>query len=97
MFTVHQSASFAAWLESLDPVARGRIVARVRRVELGDFGDCKPLAGGISELRIDAGPGYRIYCMRTGKAMLVLLAGGDKSSQAADIKRARQIAEDWEG
>ena len=73
-----------------------RINARIRRVaETGNFGDAKPVREGVSEIRIDYGPGYRLYYLRTGPVIVVLLAGGDKGTQDADIKRAIEIAKEW--
>lgn len=73
-----------------DEKTRLRIDARLARLRLGNFGDCKSLGGGIYELRIDVGPGFRIYFGRSGHQVVILLCGGDKSTQRADIKRARQ-------
>jgi putative addiction module killer protein len=74
-----------------------RINARIRRVaETGNLGDAKAVKEGISEIRIDYGPGYRLYYMQSGPIILILLAGGDKSTQDADIKQAIQIAKEWE-
>lgn len=73
-----------------------RINARIRRLtETGSFGDAKPVREGISEIRIDHGPGYRLYFIQSGPVIVVLLAGGDKSTQDADIKRAIEIAKEW--
>lgn len=72
--------------------ARARIDIRIRRVELGLFGDAKSVGGGVSELRIDYGPGYRVYFVRRGEVLVVLLGGGDKRTQAADIKAAQALA-----
>ena len=89
---VRQTREFANWFESLrDERAKARVLARVRRLSLGNFGDVKPLGGGLSELRIDYGPGYRLYLSRTGPTLVLLLAGGDKSRQRADIVGARQL------
>jgi putative addiction module killer protein len=89
---VRQTREFVNWFESLrDQRAKARIVARVRRLSLGNFGDVKPLGEGVSELRIDYGPGYRIYVAPRGPKLVLLLAGGDKSRQRADIERARQL------
>ena len=89
-------APFEYWLEALpDRIARAKIRARVARVESGNFGDCKLLRDGVSEMRIDYGPGYRVYFMRRGFALVILLAGGNKSTQDADIARAITIAKEW--
>ena len=89
---VRQTAVYATWFDGLRDVrARARINLRLRRVSLGNLGDVKQL-GGVAELRIDYGPGYRVYFARRGPALVLLLAGGDKSTQAADITRARELA-----
>jgi len=75
-----------------DREARARINARIRHLSLGNPGDVKPVGEGVSELRIDYGPGYRIYFVKRGKALLILLAGGDKPTQDRDIKRALEMA-----
>jgi len=75
--------------------AAARIQMRLDRLAAGNPGDVKPVGGGISELRIDYGPGYRVYYQQRGDVLIVLLRGGDKSSQAKDIKRARELAEEW--
>ena len=97
MMEVIQSETFARWLGRLkDRVAVMRINARIRRLtETGSFGDAKPVREGISEMRTDHGPGYRLYFIRSGPVIVVLLAGGDKSTQDADIKRAIEIAKEW--
>ena len=97
MLDIHQSETFAAWLCKLkDRQAVARINARLRRLaDSGHFGDAKPLRDGVSEMRIDFGPGYRLYFTRRGAVLVVLLAGGDKSTQAADIERAIGIAKEW--
>ena len=93
---IHKTREFARWFGSLrDNRARDRILARIRRLALGNFGDTKALGGGISELRIDYGPGYRIYFLHRGGRIL-LANGGDKSRQKSDIARAREIAAAWE-
>ncbi|MSQ52531.1 MAG: type II toxin-antitoxin system RelE/ParE family toxin [Betaproteobacteria bacterium] len=96
-FDVVQSETFASWLSKLrDRQAVARINARIRRVsESGNFGDTKVLREGVSEMRIDHGPGYRLYFMRRGAVVVVLLAGGEKSTQDADIKRAIAILKEW--
>lgn len=95
---VIRSREFDEWLRNLrDPLGTARIVQRLVRLADGNAGDVKPVGGGISELRVDTGPGYRIYLMRAGGVTVVLLCGGDKSTQAKDIARARQIALAWKG
>ena len=90
--TIDRTEVFASWLASMaDVSARARIVLRIRRAELGHFGDCKALGGGISEMRIDVGPGYRVYFARAGTAVYLLLCGGDKSRQQMDIQRAKAL------
>jgi putative addiction module killer protein len=93
---VRQTAAYAHWFASLrDEQAKARVLARVRRLSLGNLGDAKSVGGGVSELRIDYGPGYRIYFARRGAALILLLTGGDKSRQRADIARARELAAAW--
>ena len=90
---VRQTAEYKAWFTSLrDRVARTRIDIRIRRLSLGNAGDAKPVGEGVSELRIDHGPGYRVYYVQRGSVVIVLLAGGDKSTQAQDIKKAKTLA-----
>ncbi|MFT3905162.1 MAG: type II toxin-antitoxin system RelE/ParE family toxin [Steroidobacteraceae bacterium] len=97
MFTVIQSDAFRAWFEALaDRQAKARIDARIRRVSLGNFGAAKGVGSSVSELRIDHGPGYRVYYARHGRSVVLLLCGGDKRTQAADIKRAIDLAAHWE-
>jgi len=87
---------FSEWLNSLrDKVALARIRIRLRQVQAGNFGDCDPVGEGVIELRVHVGAGYRVYCGRHGKAVVLLLCGGDKSSQAADIKRAKEWWLEW--
>jgi putative addiction module killer protein len=97
MIEILQSETFSRWVGKLkDRQAIARINARIRRLsETGNFGDVKPVREGVSEMRIDYGPGYRLYCMQRGSLLVVLLAGGDKSTQDADIKRAIEIAKEW--
>jgi len=92
-----QSETFSRWVGKLkDRQAIARINARIRRLsETGNFGDVKPVREGVSEMLIDYGPGYRLYCMQRGSLLVVLLAGGDKSTQDGDIKRAIEIAKEW--
>ncbi|CCE03122.1 conserved hypothetical protein [Bradyrhizobium sp. STM 3809] len=76
-----------------DARAKARIAARIARAEAGNFGDSKPVGGGVSEMRIDYGPGYRVYFHQKGKILVILLCGGDKSTQRSDIRRAQELAE----
>ena len=83
---------FDAWLKALrDPVAKGRVIARIRSAEAGNFGDCRHVGEGVSEMRIHVGPGYRLYYCRRGEAVYLQLCGGDKSSQQRDIGQAIEI------
>jgi putative addiction module killer protein len=92
---VRQTAIFASWLADLrDSGARARILVRIRRLELDNPGDAKPVGEGVSELRIPHGPGYRVYFTRQGQEIVILLCGGDKSSQSRDIARAKQMAKE---
>ena len=98
MIEIHKSATFDKWLLGLrDRTARARIEARIARMALGNPGDVKPVRNGIHEMRIDYGPGYRVYFLQRGQTIIVLLAGGDKRTQDADINRAIEIAHDWKG
>jgi putative addiction module killer protein len=91
--TVEATEEFSAWLVALrDHRARARIAKRLARLQLGNFGDRKSVGEGVSELRIDCGPGYRIYFVQRGTVLVVLLCGGDKSSQSADIEQAKRLA-----
>lgn len=93
MFTVRQTQGFVDWLDALtDKRAQLRIVARLRQAEAGNLGDWKPVEGAVSELRVDVGAGYRLYFTRRGSVLIVLLTGGDKSSQKRDIRRALKLA-----
>ena len=84
------------WLEALkDLRAKVHIQARMVRVAAGNFGDCKPLRDGVQELRIDYGPGYRVYLSRQGPILVLLLCGGDKADQSRDIERAIDYLNDW--
>nr|WP_176022782.1 type II toxin-antitoxin system RelE/ParE family toxin [Brucella pseudintermedia] len=95
MIEVRQTTSFAKWLDELrDTNARLRIVARIRRMELGNPGDVKSVGEGVSEMRITYGPGYRVYFVSMGTTIVVLLCGGDKSSQGRDIALAKQMAKE---
>jgi putative addiction module killer protein len=93
MIEVRQTETFAKWLSGLrDSRARTRIQVRIDRLELGNFGDVGPVGDGVSELRIDYGPGYRVYVVRRGAVVVVLLAGGDKRTQDKDIVAAQALA-----
>ena len=93
MIEIRQTDVYAQWLEKLrDRQAKARIAIRIRRLSLGNPGDARPVGGGVSELRIDYGPGYRVYFLKQGAALVILLAGGDKNSQADDITKARNLA-----
>lgn len=90
---IRQTTEFARWFEKLrDPQARGRILARIRRLQLGNPGDVASVGEGVSELRIPFGPGYRVYFVQRGAALVVLLAGGDKKTQSRDVARAKDLA-----
>ena len=92
MIEVRQTAHFSSWFDALrDERAKARIVARVRRFELGNLGDIKAIEGTVFEARIDYGPGYRLYFARRGSTLIILLAGGDKGSQRRDIRDALEI------
>jgi putative addiction module killer protein len=97
MIEIRKSDTYERWFRKLkDRQAQARINSRLRRIEeSGNFGDVKPVREGIGEIRIDHGPGYRIYFMQRGPVWVILLAGGDKSTQDADIKAAIEIAKDW--
>jgi len=93
MIEVRQTVIYADWIARLrDDRARMRIETRIRRLQLGNAGDVKPVGTGVSELRIDFGPGYRVYLTHRGSTVVVLLAGGDKRSQAKDIRIAIELA-----
>lgn len=98
IFKIRETEDYARWLATLrDQRAKARIDVRVRRLSLGHAGDVKPVGGGISELRIDCGPGYRVYFTRRGAEIVLLLTGGDKSRQRADIAKAQYLAANWKG
>ena len=94
MIEVRKTEVFAVWLDGLrDTRARARILARIERLASGNPGDVRPVGQGVSELRIDYGPGYRVYYKQHRQAMLFLIAGGDKSTQAKDIEVALRLAQ----
>ena len=93
MFTVLQTEEFVAWLDALkDKRAQVRIAARLRQVEAGSLGDWQPIEGEVSEMRVHFGPGYRLYFVRRGRAIVLVLNAGDKSTQRRDIRRALKLA-----
>lgn len=92
MFQILRTTDFDAWLTSLrDKVGQKQVLARLARLSLGHWGDCKPVGGDVVELRIHSGPGYRVYCWKDGLTVVVALGGGDKSSQERDIVKAQQM------
>lgn len=93
MIEIRQTELFSGWLRGLrDRLARVRIQARIDRLESGNPGDVRPVGEGVSEMRINCGPGYRVYFVQRGSELIILLAGGDKGSQSKDIKTALNIA-----
>jgi putative addiction module killer protein len=93
MKSIVTTSVFDRWFEDLrDKPAKQRIQARIDRAEDGNFGDCKPVGEGVSEMRIHAGPGYRVYFMQQGLELVILLAGGNKATQHEDIKTALKLA-----
>ncbi|HEX5123335.1 MAG TPA: type II toxin-antitoxin system RelE/ParE family toxin [Rhodanobacteraceae bacterium] len=97
MFEIVESATYKAWFAGLRDVGvRARIDARIRRLSLGNPGHHRVLKGGIAELKVDAGPGFRVYYAWRGRTLLILLCGGDKSTQQGDIRNARRIAEEFD-
>ena len=97
MVQIRRTNVYDKWIKELrDPNARSRINIRVRRLSLGNPGDVRPVGEGVSELRINYGPGYRVYYLQRGDVFVLLLCGGDKASQSRDIERAKQLAREWE-
>ena len=95
MLAVRKTEIFTRWLDGLRDIhARARVLARIERLIGGNPGDTKPVGEGVSELRIDYGPGYRVYYKRRGEELVILLAGGDKRTQARDIQNALRVARD---
>ena len=93
MLEIRKTEIYVQWLDELRDIrARARIQVRVERLAAGNAGDVRPVGEGVSELRIDYGPGYRVYFTKRGRDVVILLAGGDKNSQAADIKTALRLA-----
>jgi len=98
MVEFKQTENFRKWRTRLkDERARALIASRLDRLAFGNAGDVNPVGQGISELRIDYGPGYRVYFLRRGGEIIILLCGGDKSTQASDIKTAKRLADEWRG
>ena len=98
MYEIKQTPEFEFWLRSIrEPKVRGRLLARIRKVSLGNIGDVAPIAGGIWEMREHFGSGWRMYYMRHGKAIILMLGGGSKSTQEADIKRVKRLLQTLEG
>jgi putative addiction module killer protein len=92
-----ETDTFQKWRKRLrDRSAVGRISARLERLAAGNAGDCEPVGEGVSELRIHHGPGYRVYFKQDGESIIILLCGGDKSSQPRDIATAKALAREWE-
>ena len=95
MFTVQLTESFQSWLDGLRDIrAQVSIARRIARMAEGNLGDVKPVGDGVSELRVDLGPGYRVYFVQCGGHLVVVLAGGNKSTQTRDIQRAKQLAKE---
>jgi putative addiction module killer protein len=93
MFEVKTTAEFDEWLTSLrDRVGKAKITSRLQRLELGNAGDHSSVGDGVSELRVHSGPGYRVYYKQTDRTIIVILCGGDKSTQDKDIRRAKDVA-----
>ena len=93
MFEIRKTDLYAQWIDGLRDVrARARIQVRIERLAAGNPGDVKAVGAGVSELRVDCGPGYRVYFTQQGREIVILLVGGDKSSQSADIKKALRLA-----
>jgi len=97
MIKIHKTEIFTNWFDNLkDRRARARVQARIDRMELGNFGDVAPVGEGVSELRIFYGPGYRVYFVQRGFTVVILLSGGDKSTQNSDIVKAKELAKQLE-
>ena len=95
MYIIQKTEYFDTWLIRLNDIrAKGKILARLKRAELGNLGDHKSLGEGVFEMRINYGPGYRLYFTRSKGVVIILLVGGDKSSQSKDIKKVKQIAKE---
>jgi putative addiction module killer protein len=98
MVEIIKTATFDRWLRKVrDRQAKARIEMRIRRLGLGNPGDVEPVGEGVSEMRIDYGPGYRVYYMQQGPVLVVLLCGGDKRTQREDVAKAKNLAAEWKG
>jgi putative addiction module killer protein len=97
MIDIRQTDVFSEWLRNLaDTRAKARIAARIDRLRMGNPGDVSPIGGGLSEMRIHYGPGYRVYYVQRGAALVMLLCGGDKATQTSDIRTAKRLASELE-
>jgi putative addiction module killer protein len=97
MYKVRKTDEFEKWFKGLrDTNARARVSIRIDRIKLGNLGDAKGLGDGLMELKIDYGPGYRLYCAKRGNTIILLLIGGNKSTQAKDIEKAKKLDKDYE-
>jgi putative addiction module killer protein len=93
MIAIRKTDTFAKWIDGLQDVrARARVLVRIERLAAGNSGDVRPVGEGVSEMRIDYGPGYRVYFKKMGQKVVILLAGGDKNSQSKDIKTALRLS-----
>jgi putative addiction module killer protein len=98
MLTFLRTPEFNNWLKKLrDPIGKAHIVARIRSAEAGNFGDCKSVSKDVAEMRINCGPGYRVYYTREGSTIYLLLCGGDKSRQSSDIIKAEELVIKYRG
>ena len=97
MIEMVETDYFQRWMERLkDAIAKNRILARLKRASMGNLGDWKSVGGGVAEMRIDHGPGYRVYFTRRGDRVVIILAGGTKRTQSADVAKAIEIAKQLE-
>ncbi|HDU8496901.1 TPA: type II toxin-antitoxin system RelE/ParE family toxin [Morganella morganii] len=96
MIEIRQTEEVKRWLKGLkDKIAKAKILTRMERMKDGNFGDAEPIGDGFSELRVHQGKGYRVYFANRNNEIILLLCGGDKTTQQADIKKAKQIAKEW--
>jgi len=92
MYEVKTTAAVDSWLESLDPTTQGRLLYRLTKAETGNLGDVEPVGDGVFEMREHFGPGYRLYFIKEDKRVIVVLGGGDKSTQKKDVAKAKKLA-----